>query len=277
MDRPTDLAGDEEYSTKSEKSFVTSSLVFYRAPGLKVVYIPCFKNASTSVLLWLAELEALSNGRQFSASSGFRRHAKDYLHVDSVALSGIVGYLTEHSDHFIFGISRNPFSRLVSAYKDKVNRLAKKAMPTLYYKAKLCQIASGPGSWLSNKSAVSYIRNRLSFSVFLETLASVGVDIDVHYQLQYSLMRPDLLRTARFYRQENFAGLVTRDIKRHASERALDKKCADNIIWSLPQKNSSVISSEDDYRLLFNLRLQDIAADLYKPDFEAFAYDPRVL
>lgn len=257
---------------------MTKCLVFYRAAGAKVIYVPCFKNASTSVLLWLAELEASIHGVVFASSLRLRRHAKNHLIIDRVDLSELPRYLNKYADHFLFGISRNPYSRIASAYSDKVNRLVKKVMPKLYVKAVCAQVLGGPANWSNNKSAIVYMKKNLPFSGFLEALQAVGVDIDPHYQPQCVLMRPDLLVGAHFFDQVDFADPLFRAVSRHVGELRLETtfvatKVIPSVIPSIPRRNMSPQNDQISYDLLYTPGLRKIAKNLYHQDFIAFGYE----
>jgi hypothetical protein len=265
-----DLIWRPSSGLRDEKK-VDQRLLFYRASNLKVLFLPCNKNASSSLIVWLAGLELRVFAQQDFAKLGVptsRKKAVACLERDVIARPFLDDYLRRHSDYFIFGVSRNPYARIASAYRDKVNRLVKKKMPMIYVQSIIRQILEGPGSWAGNKPAIRYMREAVSFEDFLCRLVSAGLGVDDHYQLQAFIMRPDLLSAAQFFRLENLCETLVPAIADHLSRRGYGGGFS---LEAIPIQNSTGDSC--DYRKMYNDALMAVVADLYRADFESFRYD----
>ena len=245
-------------------------LVAYRATNIKVLFLPCYKNASSSMLVWLAGLELRSSlyvGKDNLEVPLSRSKAAAWLERDEISLRSLDGYVNRYSDYFIFGISRNPYHRIVSAYRNKINRLVKQAMPGIYAIALIRQIMEGPNSWLDNRSAIRHMGQMVSFGDFLQKLASVGLGIDGHYQQQAVLMRPDLLPVAKFFKLESLGGALVQAMGDHMSRHTYDSAQA---VEAIPVQNSMGISLG--YRDFYDDELIALVEELYAPDFQSFGY-----
>ena len=245
-------------------------LVFYRATNIKVLFLPCYKNASSSLFVWLAGLELRSSLCATNGDIGVplsRREAASCLDRDEISRHCLDGYLNRHSDYFIFGISRNPYHRSASAYRDKINRLVKQTMRGVYAKALIGQIMEGPSSWLDNKSAIRHMRQMISFRDFMQKLASVGLGIDKHYQQQAILMRPDLLPVAKFFKLENLRETLVPAMADHLLRYKYSNSLA---MEAMPVQNST--GSSLNYRDFYDDELMALVEELYAPDFQSFGY-----
>lgn len=245
-------------------------LVVYRAPNVKSLFLPCYKNASSSLFAWLAGLELRFSLRDGNRNFGVplsRSEAAACLERDEISRGCLEEYVNRYSDHFIFGISRNPYHRIVSAYRDKINRLVKKTMPGIYAKALIRQIMEGPSSWPDNRSATWQMCQLVSFGDFLQRLASVGLGIDGHYQQQAVLMRPDLLPGAQFFKLEGLSEVLVPAMVDHLA------KHIDGIglvVEAMPVQNA--MGSTLDYRSFYDNEMLALVEDLYAPDFHSFGY-----
>jgi hypothetical protein len=257
-------------SNSGHEGMGEAPLVVYRATNIKVLFLSCYKNASSSLFVWLAGLELRSSSGVNNGDFGVplsRGEAAECLDRDEISRHCLDEYVNRYSDHFIFGISRNPYHRIASAYRNKINRLVKQTMPGVYAKALIRQIMEGPNSWLDNRSAIRHMGQMVSFGDFLQKLASVGLGIDGHYQQQAVLMRPDLLPVAKFFKLENLGETLVQAMGDHLSGHMYGSGLA---VEGIPVQNS--MGSSLDYRDFYDDELLALVENLYAPDFQLFGY-----
>jgi hypothetical protein len=250
-------------------------MVIYRATNIKVLFLPCYKNASSSLFAWLAGLEgnvSLRGGVEKLRISRSRKEAAACLARDEISLSSLNDYIRCHQDHLVFGVIRNPYSRILSAYRDKINRLVKRCIPGIYVKALIQQIMEGPASWSDNKSAIRHMRRMVSFGDFLHKLASVGLEIDGHYLSQAALMRSDLLPDAQFFRLECLCESLVPAMADHLLRQGY---APGSSLEGLPMQNA--MGGPGDYRSFYNVDLMSTVEELYATDFQWFGYAKGVL
>ena len=241
------------------------SLVVYRSPELKIIFLPCTKNASTSILTWLIDLSCALQGARVK---GIRRErAAEFLVEEELADWQVEDYLKTHADHFAFAVSRNPYERIASAYRNKINRLVKKKFRRLYLKAKLLHLLDGPRAWGADRAALRYMHRAMPFDAFVRAVDRFGPGLDSHYQLQFILMRPDLFQAVSFIRIEDLPGVLMAALQSHLNQHQIGLDLANH---PLPFRNRT--SGSRSWQNLYDQPSLDLVSGLYDQDFEAFGY-----
>jgi hypothetical protein len=244
-------------------------IVVYRSPELKIIYLPCTKNASTSILTWLIDLSCTVRGDRVK---GLRRErASNFLIKEVLADSVVDDYLRSFADYFAFGVCRNPYERIASAYRNKINRLFKKKLWHLYLRAKLLHFLDGPSAWGADRAALRFMHSAMGFDAFVRAIQRHGPGLDSHYQLQFILMRPDLFRAIFFFRIEDLPGSLLGSMQDHFDHHKIGLKLA---FYPLPFCNK--MPGPRSWPTLYDQKTLDIVSVLYSQDFDAFGYD-RVL
>ena len=153
---------------------------------------------------------------------------------------------------FTFSMVRNPWSRLVSAWENKIKRQKMTGKEVGTKALKRC-------AKLDNSIAAQTILDA-DFEWFVERLAGSRLfEEDVHFRLQSTILRDvDLEYLGRF---EQFEAHVAQ-ILRHVDVRMPSK---------LPHKNKTSYSNES-YRRYYNHRTRAIVAELYEEDIGRFDY-----
>ena len=113
-------------SLMSKTKLIASNV--YWLPESKTMYCPVFKSASST---WLANLILLSGASQERITEAKKRHQGSLIeqirHVGAIQPSEKVwkDYVTQNQtiDLTAFMVVRHPFERLVSAYRDKLERM----------------------------------------------------------------------------------------------------------------------------------------------------------
>ncbi len=125
----------------------------------ELIYLETPKNACSSILKSLLKLLDESNKIDFINSDQTRIHGKPkWNKTDN---------LKNREDYFKFTFVRNPFSRIVSCYQDKVKK------HRYYYKYYL----------------YGYLKVEDSFEEFIRKISKIPTSIlEVHFNLQYSLI-----------------------------------------------------------------------------------------
>lgn len=143
----------------------------------------------------------------------FRKHAdrmiadgiskRHGVFVHSVA-SETLDYLQRRYPGFRYAaVARNPYERVVSGYRNKLNRYAKAFHRKAYYYGKIRQLLEGPRAWADVERGNRHMQSRISFERFLEGLEQNGVGFDIHFDWQTRLLALDRLKHDRILRLEN--------------------------------------------------------------------------
>lgn len=173
-------------------------------------------------------------------------------------------FIADHPNYRFFTITRNPYSRCVSAYTNQLRRFAKKRHPTQYLSAKIqAKLAALKSSakFPSKSSKYDFLNNilsqRISFDELLENLDQHGPSFDKHFDLQVNMVKPDIIPYFRVLDLENLSeglGFIfgetihfDKSLKLNSSSPAITPR-------TMPRRNREAIHR------------------IYARDFEAFGY-----
>jgi hypothetical protein len=216
----------------------------------KYVCMTVPKIACSRIKLSLHQLEGQPPPDRLGQIHGAGRRLADFETTE------IVEMITA-PDWFRFCFVRNPYDRLLSAYKtqvgntwnpeyDRVKRAIKK---TFRYPTD----AGGPQRIVAFRDFVRYLHE-----------AEDAVRRDGHFNRQTNILMPDLIRYDLVGRFENFAA---------------DFECVLRRLNAPPEILATASEVKNaTYKLhpaiAYDRDLAGLAYDLYKPDFENFGYDP---
>lgn len=255
------------------------SITLFRSDVAGLLFAPCPKCASTTIIDWLGRISlALGSERPSLAAPHGKRSQylrSGVLSKEVIPVAGFQEYLIGKSGYTLFCATRNPFKRIVSAHADKINRYCKYFERKLYYAGKLHQIFSGPSSWLTNKAANQFMASQFSLRELLLGMKVNGVDFDDHFKPQSKVLFPHRVDYEYVLKVEELsAGLGSL-----LNQRGLSASLADSITPGRLNSTRTKLSAKANCST-HSLPVRDIDTemaaiirDLYAADFENFDYD----
>jgi hypothetical protein len=174
-----------------------------------------------------------------------RRQDPKYTFLRPLFLSGREVRRLER-EAFVFTVVRNPFSRVLSAYLDKVGRQRHQGRRFLAWAERHGQ----PGDFLG-------------FCRFLE---AGGLDLDMHWAPQADILCLPLSRFDFIGRVESLERDLSEVLGRLFGLRAV----------AASQRRGTTTNATDRLAEAYGPEQRQIIARLYRRDFELFGYDPRL-
>ena len=173
-------------------------------------------------------------------------------------------FIADHPNYRFFTITRNPYSRCISAYTNQLRRFAKKRHPAQYLSAKIqAKLAALKSSakFPSKSSKYDLLNNilsqRISFDELLENLDQHGPSFDKHFELQVNIVKPDIIPYFRVLDLENLSeglGSIFGETIHFDKSRKLNSSSPAITPQTMPRHNREAIHR------------------IYARDFEAFGY-----
>jgi hypothetical protein len=224
----------------------------------RYMYVETPKAACTSLKQMLVALEgspfnqdALPYHRETRHSMLIhqRRHIgmPTLLEVDAGAREEI---LSGQGGWFVFALARNPYSRLVSVFENKI-RLGEPGYRTFEARYGDRSAHDGP---------------KAAFAAFVRDVISNHDDreSDAHFVSQSRLLMPRLVPYTRVFHLEEI-GEMTAALERHTADHGGTGR-----VW-LPQENRSAANKWRDY---YDAECARAVAEIYTDDFREYGYDP---
>jgi len=223
----------------------------------RYVYIETPKAACTTMKYFVAELEkAYCDLQRKPYLRETRRsmliHQRKYVGLPTLLdlkSEELQSLLSGGSGYFIFGLVRNPFSRLVSAFESKVRLLE-------------------PGfrqMGLRWTAAEANDDVRETFSNFVEKELEAFGQIEHHFTAQYQLLFPEFIPYTKFFQLEHFAEF----------ERAFSAHLQSVGAKAIPQFKDRNRTVYPDWRLYYDRPTAERVAKIFAKDFATFGYDPH--
>jgi hypothetical protein len=224
----------------------------------RYVYVETPKAACTSIKQMLATLEdapvdhdALPYHRETRLSMLIhqRRHIGMPTLLD-VAPDALDEILSGEGGWFVFAVARNPYSRLVSVFENKI-RLGEPGYRAL-------EACYGDGGRFDGP--------KKAFAAFVRDIISVHDrrESDVHFVCQSRVLMPRLIPYSRVFHFEEIPEM-TAALARHIADRGRSAQIG------LPLENASAAGHWRDY---YDAESARAVADVYRDDFREFGYDP---
>jgi hypothetical protein len=239
-----------------------------KSDRFKTIYLVTPKCGSTSIY------KAILNWHGFELDSAPRiylRHnrneiAETGLFEEDVQLEDLESYFHSHRNFIWFSTIRHPFSRIQSAYRNKLNRYARRFDYKSYLLAKCRHYLSSPKSWNDMNRISSCIGNRIDFTQFIDGLMTNGLDWDPHYMSLAKLLRLDVVTYDCLLRLESLSTDYQQllDIMEKRGVRTEEFEGVSNL-----NASSSGISTN----LVLKHSLQSKVAELYEEDFKLLGYE----
>ncbi|WP_081596645.1 rhamnan synthesis F family protein [Pseudomonas nitroreducens] len=243
-------------STKNWQFLLHNS---YFSSKNNLLYISTPKVACTSLKWWIARLEGHTAAiRQLGGSNEsspeliihdtFHKVAPEVTRFDQPRLSG----LFDAPDILRFGVVRNPYKRIFSAWQSKL-LLQEPFQSTPYLKHDFFHMR------VSAPESIAY-----AFEAFLEHLASEEAPAfwDLHWTPQVDLLCPDVVPYTLIAQLEDTSKLET----------LLQQSLGTNFVnpFTSSNANESLIPFSSQY---FTPRSVQLIGELYHDDFERFGYE----
>jgi hypothetical protein len=202
-------------------------------PSLGLAYNRIKKNANTTVVMLLREMETGSVESREAAKANSRK-ARDLSFREIFRLR----------EYRYFVVVRNPYSRVLSAFLNRFSVRDEKA-----------------------RQRRDFELTPNGFAAFVEWLGDGGLDQNAHWDLQTKLMLLPLEKYDFVVRFENFKPEMLSLLESRGlspPEGRLD--------GLYPTDTNKKTSSDSRLREFYTPRLADMVADLYARDFEALGY-----
>jgi len=188
------------------------------------------------------------------------------FHQSWVPEGQIAEMVKRHCGFFFFSFVRNPYSRVVSCYCDKLNRYARAFARPVYYFGKLGQLTAlhrGPDE--SHRRELNCMKYWIGFPDFVHGLARHGIDFDTHFMRQSDIVCPDLIPYDYIGKLESFdedLAEITRRLGIPDTRSASDTSPAR--MNATAGRSKKLVSYTDP--------LRSVVGELYRTDFEEFGY-----
>ncbi len=214
-------------------------------------------NTTLNMLYRIAGLDedAIGNPHQTSRDAVLLgKHgllAKDLEHDECQA------FFSGFPNYFTFSFTRNPYTRLKSAYNDKLKRYAEIVMPDV-----VDELGQGEGG-LSKKQFQQELIKRITFGQFVKGVCGEHLYGDQHWVPQYDRLRPDLCRYVYLGKLENYK----EDLTVILAAIGIDPK-------NQPEF-PTLLNAAPDSRLItdhYDDELIRLVCNSYRKDFDTFGY-----
>lgn len=108
-----------------------------------------------------------------------------------------------HDDYIWFAARREPLARLISGYRNKLHRYARRFDRRAYWRGQLDRFLEGRRAWGDSRYTALHVGQRIGFKDFVTALERYGLTFDKHFDLQSSQICMDSIRYHRLLRQED--------------------------------------------------------------------------
>ncbi|MFM7244887.1 MAG: sulfotransferase family 2 domain-containing protein [Planctomycetaceae bacterium] len=229
----------------------------------RLVYAPLPKCASTTMINLLLDASGMPARRgprdcprKTAAQVGRGATGVYELRLEGDEIAAVARRLAAYT---WFSVTRDPFARVESNYRNKLNRYARRFHPLAYLASYATPVRLGTSVEAWQAARINTMQKVISFEQFVHGLARHGTEWDPHFAPQVRVLELDRVRFDRLIDMEQLAaGLESlfRSIGRLASVRG-----------SLEALRHDNASRSADVRSLWTPQLRAVVADLYHDDF----------
>ena len=215
-------------------------------------------NTTLNMLYRIAGLDAFAIGNPHQTSRNSELLERHGLLAKDLAHDACQEYFAEYPNHCTFSFTRNPYTRLKSAYNDKLKRYAEIVMPDV-----VDELGQGEGG-LSKKQYQQELIKRITFEQFVKGVCGEHLYGDQHWVPQYDRLRPDLCQYDYLGKLENYK----EDLTAILAAIGIDPKNQPEFPTRLnAAPDSRVITDHYDDELI------RLASTSYRKDFDIFGYN----
>jgi len=241
----------------------------------KVLFVPIPKCGSTSILLFLLKLhgiESAGNPRKFLQENADLCRDKGLAIVLPSEIEGRQYQSVLHS-YYWFSVIRDPYSRILSNYHNKLNRFASRFDRRAYYSGKALQLLKGPMGWGDANCASQSMQRFISFEQFVHRLRDVGVEFDTHYRPQYQFLHPSVDRFDQLIPLERLdEGLASLREQCFGSDSTSDSPTTSPTKACRKPPTANASSSGASAEEMMTPKAKNIIRTLYEKDFQYLRY-----
>ena len=254
------------------RSFTPGSVELVVCERHRLIYRPLPKCASTTVIDFIGDL----------VGHGDRGNRRDFLPFVAADVSpgrgdayavkcptaALPGFMERYAGYLWFSVVRDPYARLKSNYFNKLNRYARQFEPMIYLLAYVRQTLAGRVAWRPGHEVdrAACMQASIPFPRFVSGLREHGISWDPHFASQADLLQTDVIPYHRLVRMEHLADGL-REVIADAGAIA----AAAPALAGLKRLNRSSAATADDAGV-WTPAARQIAADLYRRDFETLRY-----
>jgi hypothetical protein len=244
------------------------TLISHTPSGLMAAVTPkCGSTSMISLFLHLAGLpKAAARPRNFlRRADATAVMAAQGLTIKDGPASMIDAARRAHPELRLIGVTRDPYTRLVSGYHSKINRYTKRFARSIYILGKLGQFCEGPDAWPDGTFANRHMQRFLPFAAFVAGLERHGIGFDLHFAPQAELLDYPQHQYDHLFRLEDLQTELTPQLAAMGIEAHWL-----TLLSTLPRANATAAAKRHNTLLTADLRAR--IARLYAVDFQAFRY-----
>ncbi len=215
-------------------------------------------NTTLNMLYRIAGLDAAAIGNPHQTSRNSELLEKHGLFAKDLDHDECQAYFSSCPNYYTFSFTRNPYTRLKSAYNDKLKRYAEIVMPDVV--DELGQVEGG----LSKIQFQQALIKRITFEQFVKGVCGEHLYGDQHWVPQYDRLRPDLCQYDYLGKLEDYK----EDLAAILTAIRIEPKNQPELPTRLnAAPDSKVITDHYDDELIRLVRIS------YRKDFDAFDYN----
>lgn len=164
-----------------------------------LAYVETPKVASTTMIEFMHALAGLppvySNPRKAARKRKIKSRLEE-LGVKSFSLSGegLAAFQATNPSIYWVAVTREPYTRLVSAYHSKLHRYAEAFDKKAFWKGTLGRFRDGIKAIDDSRYLAKHVGLRISFDEMVEGIYQYGVDFDSHFDLQVRILCVDIVK-----------------------------------------------------------------------------------
>jgi hypothetical protein len=234
----------------------------------RLIYRPLPKCASTTLFTLFADLGGNRTSSQqrdnLPVVHGVGSPGRGGSYVVKCRDAAVRDLMRRYDGYTWFSVVRDPYSRVVSNYFNKLNRYARRFEPRVYLRGYLDQVLAGPAAWKNVESRLRRIQSRIPFERFVQGLRRYGVGWDIHVDLQTRYLRVDEIRYHHLVKMEHLTDGL-RAVLVLAGHRDSSDAAIDRLGWL---NRSSAAEASDTW----TPATRAIVAATYRRDFDLLGY-----